>query len=369
MDQPIIAFGKDDDSREAFDVLRTTLLRGGTRIVRTVGFPGDNVKAEVTWHETVRIWSLLDDEAVKNRFWCCFGVQNPNEVKSLDIAVEINPRMEGTDLRVAGAFARDVHGMVHLCHNGKIGGGRRGIGKSAFLRHYRGNLTGMAYGTRIVEVVDLGPISDRELPRRLGRFAQEVVRVKEEIVKEEIAASTGSMDIRPRPAGLANATLGFVPEFSGVRRPYSLTGVIEASADHGKVVDALAESVEKLGYVACNDRARDLFALDEREFVAALFEVKTDTTGQSIYTAVGQLLLNGAVANNAPKKILVVPRRPEPNTRAALGSIGIDVLVYKWRRHRPVISNSELRSLMGKPNLAYGDASRWPTDRHDRGDA
>ena len=346
MDQPIIAFGKDDDSREAFDVLRTTLLKGGTQIVRTVGYRGGNVKAKVTWHETARMWSLLDDEVVKNRSWCCFGVQNPNEVTSLDIAVEINPRMEGTDLRGAGAFARDVHGMVHLCHNGKIGGGRRGIGKSAFFRHYRGNWTEMAYGAKIVDVVDLGPIGSRELPRRLGRFAQEVARAKEEIVKDEIKASTGSIDTRPHPLGLANGSAGFVPEFSGARKPYSPTGVIESNADHGKVVDGLAESVEKLGYVACNDPARDLYALDERKSVAALFEVKTDVRRQSIYTAVGQLLLNGGVTNSAPRKILVLPSRPEPKTRAALGSIGIDVLAYEWRSNVPVISKSELQSLM-----------------------
>lgn len=341
----IVAFGKDENSREAFDVLRNT-LEGGTKINRTVGYHGGKDERKVTWHARAGIWSLLDDRELENRFWCCFGVQNPKEVKSLDIAVEINPRLEGTDLRVAGAFARDVRGMVHLCHNGKIGGGRQGIGKSAFFCHYRGELTEMAYGARVVEVVDLGPISSRELPGRIARFAQEIARVKA-IVTDKIVAKTDSMDTGPPPSGLANGSPGFVPEFSGTRRPYSRTGVIEANADHGKVVDVLAESVEQLGYVACNDRARDLFALDERKLVAVLFEVKTDVTRQSIYAAVGQLLLNGGVANHAPRMILVVPGRPNPKTRAVLGSIGIDVLAYTWRNHEPVISNSELRSLIG----------------------
>ena len=336
----IVAFGKDDDSQESFDVLQTTLLKGGTQFRRTVGYRGGKVEAEVTWHASAGIWSLLDAGGVENRFWCCFGVQNPKDVKSLDIAVEINPRLEGTDLRVAGAFTRDVHGMVHLCHNGKIGGGKPGVGKSAFLSHYRGELTEMAYENRIVKVVDLGPISSRELPGRLGRFAREIARVK-----DEIAAKTGSMDARPLPLGLVNGSPGFVPEFSGARRPYSLTGVIEANADHGKVVDVLAEFVEKLGYVACNDRARDLFILNERKRVAVLFEVKTDVRKQSIYAAVGQLLLNGGVANHGPRMILVVPGRPERKTRVALGSIGIDVLAYEWRGHAPVISSPELRCL------------------------
>ena len=343
----IVAFGKDDNSREAFGVLRATLLEGGTQIIATVGYQGNNVEAEVTWHEGAGFWSLLDDSLLKNRFWCCFGVQNPKDVRSLDIAVEINPRMNGTDLQVAGAFARDVHGMVHLCHNGKIGGGKPGVGKSAFFRHYRGGrFTEMAYRAKIVDVVDLGPISSREFPGRLGQFAHEIVRVKGEIAKDEISTKTGSMDAKPLPSGLANRSPSFVPEFSGVRRPYSPTDVIEANADHGKVVDVLVESVENLGYVACNDRERDLFTLDESSSVAVLFEVKTDVTRQSIYTAVGQLLLNGGIASHAPQMILVVPGTPKPKTRVELGSIGIDVLAYEWRDHGPVISESELRSLM-----------------------
>lgn len=344
----IVAFGRDDDSRKSFEVLRATLLNGGTQIRRTVGYRGGNVEAEVTWHARAGIWSLLDAQAdgVEGRFWCCFGVQNPKDVRSLNIAVEINPRLEGTDLLVAGAFARDVHGMVHLCHNGKIGGGKRRVGKTAFFDRYRGELTEMAYKNRIVEVVDLGPVNSRELPRRIGRFAQEIARVKEEIAKDEIVARTDGTDARLLPSVQAKGSPTFVPEFSGVRRPYSLTGAIEANADHGKVVDVLAESVKKLGYVACNDRARDLFTLDERKRVAVLFEVKTDVTRQSIYASVGQLLLNGGAVSNGPRMILVVPERPEPRTRAALGLIGIDVLAYEWRGHEPAISISELRHLI-----------------------
>lgn len=360
----LVAFGKDDDSREAFDVLRTTLSKGDIQVTRTVGYRDGNVEREVTWHAKAGIWSLLDDESLENRFWCCFGVQDPQDAKSLDIAVEINPRLEGTDLLVAGAFARDIHGTVHLCHNGKIGGGRQGIGKSAFLYHYRGRWTEMAYGDKIVEVVDLGPINSRNLPGRLGRFAQEISRVK-----EEIAAKTGKMDTKLLPSEPANGSPGFVPEFSGVRRPYSLTGVIEANADHGKVVDVLAESVENLGYGACNDRARDLFILDERKSVAVLFEVKTDVARQSIYAAVGQLLLNGGVTTHAPRMILVVPGRPEPKTREALGSIGIEVLAYEWQRHEPLISKSELRSLISRQGRRCGDANRWASGRQDTGDA
>ena len=336
----IVAFGTDDDSRKAFDVLRTTLLKGGTQIRRTVGFRGGDVEREVTWHARAGMWSLLASDEAKNRFWCCFGVQNPKDVESLDIAVEINPRLEGTDLRGAGAFARDARGVIHLCHNGRIGGGKRGVGKTAFFNHYRSKLTEMSYGNRTVEVVDLGPIRSRRFPGRVGRFAREIVRVK-----GVIGARSDDSDVTPL-ASLVNGSPGFIPEFSGARRPYSLRGVVEANADHGAVVDALATYVESLGYVAHNDRTRDLFTLDKRNHVAVLFEVKTDVTRSSIYKAVGQLLLNGGAANHGPRMILVVPGKPKRKTREVLSSIGIDVLAYEWDERDPVMSISALRRLM-----------------------
>ena len=177
----LVAFGKHDNSTEAFEVLRTTLVKRRPQITRPVGFRGGNLEKGVTWHARAGIWCLLDTEEVQNRFWCCFGVQDPEKEKSLEIAVEINPRLRGTDLLVGGAFALDVQGGVHLCHNGKIGGGRPGVGKTAFFDHYRDELTKMQYERGIVDVVDLGPISSPELPERIARFAREVMRIKAEI--------------------------------------------------------------------------------------------------------------------------------------------------------------------------------------------
>ena len=339
----MIAFGKGDDSWTAFEELRTKMRQAGSQMRRTVGYPSGHVEKEVTWHAKEHVWSLLDSEETKSRFWCCFGVQNPKDVPSLDIAVEVNPRLEGTDLRVAGAFATDAHGVVHLCHNGRIGGGKPGVGKAAFIKYYRGNFTEMAYGNRIVPVVDLGPIRSPRLPARLGRFARQVVRVKGMIAEfghdpHSSPSRTGNV--------LRTDTQGFSPEFSGNRRPYTPQGVIEARADHGPVVDALAESVEKLGYAPRNDQMRDLFLTDRHNRASVLFEVKTDITRTSIYTAVGQLFLNGQVADRDTQLVLVDPGRPDRRTHKALGSIGIDVLPYKWEGDEPVISVSDLQSLI-----------------------
>ena len=177
----LLAFGIDDDARGAFDVLRATLAGNGTAVRARVGYRGGVVDTEVTWHGSVGMWSLLDSEQTERRFWCCFGVDDPRKSTSLDIAVEVNPRHQGTDLLVAGAFAMDADGAVHLCHNGKIGGGRKGVGKSGFLHHYSdpGGLEKMLYRGRPVKVVDLGPITSPGISCRLARLAHEVARIKE----------------------------------------------------------------------------------------------------------------------------------------------------------------------------------------------
>ena len=340
----LVAFGKGDNSWRAFEQLRYALHKAGRQFTRTVSFrSGHFDEKEVTWHAREHVWSLLDSSEAKNRFWCCFGLQNPKDVRSLGIVVEVNPRLEGTDLRVAGAFARDAQGTIHLCHNGRIGGGRHGVGKAAFFKHYRGDLTAMAHEERTISVVDLGPVRSPRLPARLGRFAREVLRVKRLITAPEKHSYAGPIATRQV---LARKSKGFVPEFADFRTPYPLQDEVEAQAEHGLVVDALVESVEKLGYATQNDQMRGLYILDDNHRLMVLFEVKTDITRTSIYAAVGQLLLNGRIADEETRMVLVAPGTPDSTSHAVLTSIGIDVLPYKWKDNEPVFPIFELERLM-----------------------
>ena len=51
----------------------------------------------------------------------------------------------------------------------------------------------MLHKDRLVDVVDLGPITSPRLPRRVARFAHEVARIKEVCAKEqEEAENRGS---------------------------------------------------------------------------------------------------------------------------------------------------------------------------------
>ena len=106
----LLAFGVDDDAYDAFDVLGATLAKSGIATEARVGYRGGFVDAEVTWDRAVQMWSLLRDDLVEGRFWCCFGINDPRSIASLDIAVEINPRCEGTDLVVGGRVRQGREG-------------------------------------------------------------------------------------------------------------------------------------------------------------------------------------------------------------------------------------------------------------------
>ena len=81
-----------------------------------------------------RIWFC--SEELKNRFWNAFGL-DPDEDAQNNIAVEINPPLDGINLRIgAGIFAFDQDNSLFLLHSGRIGGGREGIGPRAFREWY-----------------------------------------------------------------------------------------------------------------------------------------------------------------------------------------------------------------------------------------
>ena len=59
--------------------------------------------------------------------------------RSNNITVEVNPAIHGVNRRVAGLFAvDDKTDHTVLLHRGRIGGGKKGIGKSSFIEWYPG---------------------------------------------------------------------------------------------------------------------------------------------------------------------------------------------------------------------------------------
>ncbi|MBZ0118387.1 MAG: hypothetical protein K8H88_15395 [Sandaracinaceae bacterium] len=149
-------------------------------------------------------------------------------------------------------------------------------------------------------------------------------------------ASSGAEPNAPggaEPEGGADPQLPlFSPELEGSRlvpaRPET-----EAEVRHGRVVRALADAMKQRGLPFGNDTHRDLYVVGTDGRTEWLFEVKTDATTTSIYTAVGQLMLHGRAAARETKLFLVVPERPP--FALGLREIGIEVIPYDWHDGEP----------------------------------
>ena len=122
--------------KAAFDLLSRSARRNSRRIVATLGWQGGNRTLPTYWNAELEIWAAFNLNEAKDRYWCCYGTQNPSEKKMVQIACETNPPREGFDRRSAGVFLTDESEQIYLGHSGKIGGGRKGIGKRAFLAFY-----------------------------------------------------------------------------------------------------------------------------------------------------------------------------------------------------------------------------------------
>lgn len=103
----------------------------------TIGYPSGNFTVPYLLADA-RIWyrqSKGPKEAVP-RLFNSFGISSElRRHASNDICVEVNVPYSGDTRQVAGFFARDNQsGKVCLMHNGKVGGGRKGVGKVEFLK-------------------------------------------------------------------------------------------------------------------------------------------------------------------------------------------------------------------------------------------
>ena len=166
---------------QAFSTMEKTITEGGEPVACNVGYQGGSETVTLIWHDEINIWALLQSKRIDNRYWCAFGRDNPHHQSLVPITCEINPPRFGINRRCAGLFLRDINGIIYLAHSGKIGGGRKGIGKTSFLKSY--NQEAMVRVTFPNGVEDdyiiIGRVNHRSLLVKLTEFIQNVATFKE----------------------------------------------------------------------------------------------------------------------------------------------------------------------------------------------
>lgn len=158
-------------------ILRSNLSH---EVAAVVGYKGGNMPLTLHWSDDVRMWMAYssDEDIYLNRFWTAFGLEEPFPNQNMSIVTEINFPMMDIDRRIGGAFVMTPADRILVCHRGRIGGGREGIGKRHFWDNYRGRHLWATDGDRQTEFAFVGELDSPSFAYQVRNFVAEVERIK-----------------------------------------------------------------------------------------------------------------------------------------------------------------------------------------------
>ena len=290
-----------------------------------IGYPGGSFKDTVSYSEDLNIWFTCFDDNRKNIRVNLFGVGEPIKGGMNSIIGQINFPFEGINRRIAGALALEEGNKILILHRGRIGGGKPGIGKKYFWDNYRGDYISALDGSTESKFCLVGELGTPKLPLQVSDFIHEIARIK----------YPDSEEIKDNFPDFSDFT--YTDEKSGtVVTEKNEPTVIERT--HGIVVNALARELKRRNFKVGNDKNRDLF-IHKNDVIETLFEVKTSSSTQCIYSAVGQLLIYSIPILNPVKLVAVLPTKLSKTVEDKFRSLTIVLMYYEWEGDKPVFKN------------------------------
>ncbi len=261
-----------------------------------------------------------------------FGHGDPGNNAPLTIDIQFNFPVIRFSGAWGGAFLRySPTNSVVLAHRGIVTCDHGHVAKADLFREVSATVreAETSRGTR--KFFLLGELGSATLAGEIDKFSSEVRRAVK-VIEARSAKSAGNEHKAPpsNTAALSGGLRQYFDEFSGERK---LRGRGKSIADcyHGTVVRAIRDAFDSSTETLKN-RAIDLTVLTGKRVY--LFEVKTSSEPQSIYTAIGQLTAHApAVAKYYPRralvKVMVVPERPNRRLCEILtGQLGIRLLTF-----------------------------------------
>lgn len=146
----------------------------------TVGFPSGSINCTVKYDSDIWFTGKEIKRESSPRFWNSFGLaKDLQKNKQNNIIVEINIPTNGLNRKVSGIFAiNDKTKSVFLLHRGRVGGGRKGIGKKAFVNWYSHSFVKIKNGSEIEEAILIGDITKKDFTKKLAKFVQSIASFK-----------------------------------------------------------------------------------------------------------------------------------------------------------------------------------------------
>jgi hypothetical protein len=292
------------------------------KIQAHLGHPGGVFKANVFWSNRYGIW-VFHEKIWGNRCGHAFGLEKPAGKSPLSITCGINFPCQGIDRRMGGALAEDRRGRIFVVHRGKIGGGKKGVGKSLFEKYYRGAWTDMEDGAVVSTVAVVGLLHSPRFVRQAVQFIRKV-----SIMKDALSHRSSQMEI-------VFAEPHFREELIGDGHDRSEWNT-DSDCDHGLVVTDLQAALKEKGALVGNDTTYDLFIINTKGRLTTVFQVLTDHSAAFLYSAMSKLLLNCVELPDKPRLVVAVPSGIEQALAEKMQKVGVAILEYKWQEDQAV---------------------------------
>jgi hypothetical protein len=280
-----------------------------------LGHQGASFPAKVLWSRKLGIW-LFSQTINNDRYWNAFGKGKPKEANILSITAEINFPWVGIDRKTGGAFAEDAWGNIFVIHRGKIGGGKKGVGKSLFEHNYRGVWSFMEDGDSLTQVAVIGALNSNRFALQTALFIKKIEKLK------STAAISPQTEINFAEISFREDLMGNVPSAN--------ESEILAACDGDLVVMSLANLLIRWRFQIGNDANHQLFIIDHPHGkISHVFEVLADIKESSVMAAAAKLLLQRAADEGNPLPILVLPEEGINTYAQELQKIDIFVIGYR----------------------------------------
>jgi len=288
-----------------------------------LGHPGASFTVRVSWSEQMGIW-FCSRRVGDSRYWNVFGVEKPGGSSALPITCEINfPLRGGIDRKMGGALAADGRGRIFVVHRGKIGGGKRGVGKSLFEEHYRGAWATMEDGGVETDVVLVGMLKSPRFPQQVGQFVRKIGYIKRHADPLSSAQLTIFDETSPKEEFMGRGIDTAPPDPA-------------FQCDYGLVIKDLSVLLALRGCRVGNDDSRDLFVVDDHGRVKLLFQLSTDPSTFSLHAGIAELLLQSSDLPERPTLVLILPVSPDEDVTRKLKKLDINVIAFEWEGTRAI---------------------------------
>jgi hypothetical protein len=292
-----------------------------------LGHQGASLPAKILWSKKLGIW--LSSRAVNEvRYWNAFGAGKPRPGNVVPIITEINFPFNGIDRKTGGAFARDSWGNVFVVHRGKIGGGKKGVGKSFFENNYRGVWSFMEDGNDVTQVAVIGALNSPHLAWQTAHFVKKVEMLK------STAVDSPQMEINFSETRFREDLIGDIPS---AEEPDC-----KARCDRDLIMCNLAAFLQNKKFKTGNDTNHKLFLLENsKNRKSHIFEVLTDAHEKEVLAAAAKLLIQTANDRGNPKPILILPEKKVSAYSQILQKLSIIVTGYYWNGDKIIFPELE----------------------------